>query len=271
MKWELLAEHRDKYIKKIQKVTKTGSWRPRSAPGSPSPPKPAKSNQDQGQYGMNQQLPQPSSQGLRLDDSHDLGTGYPTIKNSRSVTPPLVASYNKVAPLEAYTPHRGSRLPALRTQGEALNDLPTNPHNPPRSSIITVAHANDMVSSQNHRPSSVHGDSAIMPSPPRHSPYADDHLALGVVTPAPQRQHPRLAPHSTGQLPSYYLPTFSPAPFWKYLSLGGGGTSLIPDIKEDDDEDELGDMQGIDLARGFEKIGKFHLNGRIAGADCGAP
>lgn len=301
MKWELLAEHRDEYIKKIQKVTKTGSGRPGSAPGSPSSPKPAKSNQGQGQYGMNQQLPQPSSQGLRLDDSHDLGAGYPTIKNSRSVTPPPVASYNKVAPLEAYTPDRGSRLPALRTQGEALNDLSTNPHNPRRPSIITVAHTNDMVSSsQNHRPSSVHGDSANMPSPSRHSPYADDHPALSAVTPAPQRQHPRLAPPSTGQLPSSYLPTSSPAPFWKYVQFGStpakpgdysplkdlhssspppvsgpegssrirelgsplkergsgfhlagsrGGTSLIPDIKEDDDEDELGDMQGVDLAR----------------------
>ncbi|RPA99702.1 hypothetical protein L873DRAFT_1682814 [Choiromyces venosus 120613-1] len=267
MKWELLAEHRDEYIKKIQKVTKTGSGRPGSAPGSPSSPKPAKGNQGQVQYGMNQQLPQPSSQGLRLDDSHDLGMGYPTIKNSRSVTPPPVASYNRVAPLEAYTPDRGSRLPALRTQDKALNDLSTNPHHPRRSSIITAAHTNDMISA---------------------------------VTPAPQRQHPRLAPPSTGQLPSSYLPTSSPAPFWKYVQFGStpakpgeysplkdlhssspppvpgpegssrirelgsplkergggfhlagsrGGTSLIPDIKEDDDEDELGDMQGVDLAR----------------------
>ncbi|CAZ79385.1 unnamed protein product [Tuber melanosporum] len=249
MKWELLAEHRDEYIKKIQKVTKTGSGRPGSAPGSPSSPKP------------------PPSQALRLDDPHDLGTGYPTIKNSRSVTPPPVASYNRVAPLEAYTPDRGSRLPALRAQDNALNDLSTNPHHPRRSSIITATHTNDMISA---------------------------------VTPAPQRQHPRLAPPSTGQLPSSYLPTSSPAPFWKYVQFGStpakpgdysplkdlhssspppvsgpegssrirelgsplkergggfhlagsrGGTSLIPDIKEDDDEDELGDMQGVDLAR----------------------
>src|SRR5207237_10497691 len=120
-KWEVLAEHRDEYIKKIQKVTKTGSGRPGSAPGSPSSPKPAKGNQGQAQYGMSQQLPQPSSQGLRLDDPHDLGTGYPMIKNSRSVTPPPVTSYNRVAPLEAYTPDRGSRLPALRSQDKALN------------------------------------------------------------------------------------------------------------------------------------------------------
>ncbi|KAG0124208.1 putative forkhead transcription factor Fkh1/2 [Tuber indicum] len=301
MKWELLAEHRDEYIKKIQKVTKTGSGRPGSAPGSPSSPKPVKSNQGQAQYGMNQQLPQPPSQALRLDDPHDLGTGYPTIKNSRSVTPPPVASYNRVAPLEAYTPDRGSRLPALRAQDNALNDLSTNPHHPRRSSIITATHTNDMISSsQNHHPSSVHSDSANMPSPSRHSPYVDDHPALSAVTPAPQRQHPRLAPPSTGQLPSSYLPTSSPAPFWKYVQFGStpakpgdysplkdlhssspppvsgpegssrirelgsplkergggfhlagsrGGTSLIPDIKEDDDEDELGDMQGVDLAR----------------------
>jgi len=153
--------------------------------------------------------------------SHDLGAGHPTIKNSGFVTPPPVASSNKVAPLEAYTPDRGSRIPALRTQGEALNDLPTNPHNLRRSSIITVAHTNDMVSSsQNQRLSSVHGDSANMPSPSRHSPYVDHHPALSAVIPAPERQHPRLAPPSTGQLPSSHLPTSSPAPFWKYVRFG---------------------------------------------------
>lgn len=297
MKWELLAEHRDEYIKKLQKATKTGSGRPGSAPSSPSSPKPSKGTQSQASYAINHQLPQ----SLRIDDSEDPNMGYTAIKHSpRSVTPPPIASYNRVAPLEAYTPDRGSRLPALRNQDKTLLDVSTN-HHPRRSSIITAAHTNDMISSsQNHLTSSIHGDSGNIPSPSQPSPYGDEHPAMTAVTPAPQRQHPRLAPPSTGQLPSSYLPTSSPAPFWKYVQFGstpakhgdyspskdlhssspppaagaetssrirelgsplkerGGGfhlagtrgePSLIPDIKEDDDEDELGDFQGVDLAR----------------------
>jgi len=30
----------------------------------------------------------------------------------------------------------------------------------------------------------------------------------------------------------------------------------------DEDEDGLGDFAGVDLARGFEKIGKYHTNDR---------
>lgn len=78
----------------------------------------------------------------------------------------------------------------------------------------------------------------------------------------------------------------------------------MPDLKEEDeDEDGMGDLHGIDLTRyvlvivvylrplprvddvygedlgtdqcdtfyrGFEKIGKFHMNGRIAESDWGA-
>ncbi|KAL5612980.1 hypothetical protein BROUX41_003943 [Berkeleyomyces rouxiae] len=40
------------------------------------------------------------------------------------------------------------------------------------------------------------------------------------VTPAPPRVRPRLAPPSTVQRPSQYMPTSSPAPFWKYIDIG---------------------------------------------------
>ena len=41
-----------------------------------------------------------------------------------------------------------------------------------------------------------------------------------LVTPAPARVHPRLAPPSTAQRPSQHMPTSSPAPFWKYAEFG---------------------------------------------------
>jgi hypothetical protein len=41
-----------------------------------------------------------------------------------------------------------------------------------------------------------------------------------LVTPAPHRVHPRLAPPSTAQRPSQHMPTSSPAPFWKYADIG---------------------------------------------------
>src|SRR5690606_7433012 len=136
----------------------------------------------------------------------------------------------------------------------------------------------------------------------RISPYPDDQPTLAAVTPAPQRQHPRLAPPSAGQLPSSYLPTSSPAPFWKYAGwnssgdftptkdfiassspppppdsikrnpnaralgspirekseskMGVGNNDETPkpkmgqiSLEDDDDEDGLGDFQGIDLTK----------------------
>lgn len=307
MKWELLPEHRDEYIKKLQKPPKTGQGRQNSVPNSPSSPKPlSKSATSQLQHSISQPLSQnPGSQGLRLEDSQDLNMKYPTIKHSpRSVTPPPITSY-RVAPLEAYTPDRGSRLPTLptlRNLDKPLLDTSINAHHVRRASLIQPANTNEMISSsQNHHATSIHGDiNTIPPSPSQHSPYADDNPAVTAMTPAPQRQHPRLAPPSTGQLPSSYLPTSSPAPFWKYIHFGstpakpndysplkdlhssspppavgldggsgvhghrelgsplkergrgfrlGAGPELVPDLKEEDDEDGMGDLHGIDLTR----------------------
>lgn len=355
MKWELLPEHRDEYIKKLQKPPKAGPGRQNSVPNSPSSPKPnlnVKSASSQLQQSIGQPLAKNSSQGLRLEDSQDLNMKYPTIKRSpRSVTPPPITSY-RVAPLEAYTPDRGSRLPTLptlRSLDKPLVDTKDS-HHARRASLIQPANINEMISSaqSHHHNSPVRGDiNYIPPSPSQNSQYADDNPAVTAMTPAPQRQHPRLAPPSTGQLPSSYLPTSSPAPFWKYIHFGstpakpsdysplkdlhssspppavgrddkehrvrelasplkergkgfrlGAGPQLVPDLREEDeDEDGMGDLHGIDLTRyvaslriflaqtpmdsrlisgilrtyrGFEKIGKFHMNGRIAESDWGA-
>ncbi|KAI0024685.1 fork head domain-containing protein [Xylariomycetidae sp. FL0641] len=48
-----------------------------------------------------------------------------------------------------------------------------------------------------------------------------------LVTPAPLRVHPQLAPPSTAQRPSQHMPTSSPAPFWKYADINS--TPMRPD------------------------------------------
>ena len=162
---------------------------------------------------------------MTLEDSKDaIMPNPPRIKYSpRSVTPPPLASY-RPAPLEAYTPDRGSRLPVvrgepvdgfLRARRSALMESPM-PH--PTMRTGAGLHSEDLPgSTQDTAPMS-----ALSP-PPHHpsSSYADDHTAVIAVTPAPQRQHPRLAPPSVSQLPSSYLPTSSPAPFWRYMEWDG--------------------------------------------------
>lgn len=297
MKWELLPEHREEYIKKLQKPPKGNGRQGSSQPGSPSPPRPAP-----------KALPQQPVRPIpSLASMPDLSYNYPVRAGTpRSVTPPPAAlSSYRVQPLEAYTPDRGSHLPALRNADKTLSDTPgiklRNQSGIQSGGVISSSQA------------------AAPPSPSQQpSLYGggDDNPAVVLaVTPAPQRQHPRLAPPSTNQLPSSYLPTSSPAPFWKYVQFGstpakpndyspskdltssspppqidtnnqsrelgsplkdrsggfhlGGPRTLISSAKADEQEDDegLGDFPGIDLTRGFEKIGKFHMNGRFAESD----
>lgn len=51
-----------------------------------------------------------------------------------------------------------------------------------------------------------------------------------LVTPAPLKVHPRLAPPSTAQRPSQHMPTSSPAPFWKFAEYGSTPIKPLPDI-----------------------------------------
>lgn len=44
--------------------------------------------------------------------------------------------------------------------------------------------------------------------------------STSMLTPAPRRQQPRLAPPSTAQVPSKFMPLSSPAQFWKFADLG---------------------------------------------------
>jgi hypothetical protein len=266
MKWELLPEHREEYIKKLRKPAK-GGRQGSSQPGSPASPRNAS------KPFQSHPTPRPIT---ALEEQRSPG----------SVTPPQIPSY-RVQQLEAYTPDRGSRLPALRSADKTLSDTPRPQSSRLQPGTLTSA-ANLSVITGLHAPS---------PAPGGY----DDGANMSAVTPAPQRQHPRLAPPSTSQLPSSYLPTSSPAPFWKYVQFGSTpakpdgfsplkdlnssspppvGAGLERDVRElgsplkergggfprlgggggedgkataaggEDDEDEgLGDFPGIDLTR----------------------
>jgi len=212
MKWELLPEHRGEYIKKLRKPAKGGrltTSQPASSPMGgtrktlqPQPVKPMPSLDD------------PPAQAPERNES-----------TPRSVTPPPMPAY-RVQPLEAYTPDRGSRLPALRNTDKTLVDTPGPTIRPSIGGLGPISGLGGSITAG--------GDETPI-SPIRHSnSYNDDDTAgPSTLTPAPQRHHPRLAPASTGpaQLPSSYLPTSSPAPFWKYVHFGS--TPAKPDGYKD--------------------------------------
>jgi hypothetical protein len=212
MKWELLPEHRDEYIKKLRKPSKGGRLS-LSQSGSPSSPR----------GGAQKTLqPQPVRPMHPLDDP-PTQTAEGNRSPPRSVTPPSMPTY-RVQPQEAYTPDRGSRLPALRNPDKTLVDTPGPPihHN-----------TGDLGPISGPGGSTTPADGDQIPTSPirRSNTFNDDddNIGLSTLTPAPRRHHPRLAPPSTGrgQLPSSYLPTSSPAPFWKYIHFGS--TPAKPD------------------------------------------
>lgn len=60
----------------------------------------------------------------------------------------------------------------------------------------------------------------VQGSPPALSSSYAPEEGQSLITPAPVRKHPYLAPPSTAQRPSQHMPTSSPAPFWRYAELG---------------------------------------------------
>ncbi|KAI9837997.1 MAG: hypothetical protein M1819_006151 [Sarea resinae] len=281
MKWQIVPEHRDDFTRRGQRSGNRGN-RGSSAPSSPA----AKENSG---------IPPSSSQTMQpigVDDSREAPVSNNRMKFSpRSTTPPL-SSY-PVAPKEAYTPERGSRLPAIRRGENGVNELDQSPIPGPRSKPYGFSDA-----------------AAGSPPTLSSSAYMDDNQSM--ITPAPRRQLPKLAPPSTAQVPSTYMPTSSPAPFWKYVDMNSTPARPIPDLSpyksgpglpqssspppaesdrrdagsptkagsarpmtarpedkplksengvtgppQEDEEENLG---GFDLARGFQPIGSFHKN-----------
>lgn len=216
MKWMIAPEHRQEYWKKQLRKGNNSS-----APSSPATKDP------------------PSSRG-------NAGSSYEAIFSATKTSPqapsPGFSSFS-VAPVEAYTPERGSRLarggPDLsRSAGNAgefneqsplptrtRNDNHDNTHN--NSSNNNHQNNANSESAANHRTYGLSGNATGSP-PVLSSSYYDEGPS-SMITPAPQRHQPRLPPPSTAQVPSKFMPMSSPAQFWKF-DIGSTPARLVPDM-----------------------------------------
>lgn len=83
------------------------------------------------------------------------------------------------------------------------------------------------------RRSSAGASTAMTETAPRSPLLTSSYLPednTSLVTPAPHKVHPRLAPPSTAQRPSQHMPTSSPAPFWKFAEYGSTPIKPLADI-----------------------------------------
>ena len=202
MKWQIVPEYREDYWKK---QTRKGNQS--SAPSSPA-----------GKEG--------SSRGAN---------GFEAVFSAANRNSPLGSSPGfssfPVAPIEAYTPERGSRT-GLRGSRTDLDETPL----PNRSAknlnrIVNESGNSNNIKNENDRDNDNDNDSprlgrafglstnAVNSPPVLSSSYYDDQPS-SMFTPAPQRQQPRLPPPSTAQVPSKFMPMSSPAQFWKFAELG---------------------------------------------------
>ncbi|KAJ5439681.1 transcriptional regulator family: Forkhead [Penicillium daleae] len=223
MKWQIAAEHREEYRKKqMRKGTQS------SAPSSPATKEPPSSAR--------------GTHVAALDTSFAA-----TAKKSPPVSSPGFSSF-PVAPVEAYTPERGSRLGRgvgsdhpLRHMNprdyEEPSPLPARSHNGNTASSSRVQNSSNNLSRAYGLSDNVAG------SPPVLSSSYYDEGPSSMITPAPQRQQPRLPPPSTAQIPSKFMPMSSPAQFWKFADIGSTPARPVPDmspLKGEPDERIIG-------------------------------
>lgn len=207
MKWQIAVEYREEYRKKqMRKGTQS------SAPSSPA-------------------TKEPPSSAPRGNHIPSLDTSFSAAaKKSPPVSSPGFSSF-PVAPVEAYTPERGSRAGRgvgsdhpLRHQNprdyEEPSPLPARSH----ASNASTSHAQNNLSRAYGLSDNVAGSPPVLSSS-----YYDDGPS-SMITPAPQRQQPRLPPPSTAQIPSKFMPMSSPAQFWKFADIGSTPARPVPDM-----------------------------------------
>ncbi|EAS32703.2 forkhead box protein C2 [Coccidioides immitis RS] len=178
MKWQIVPEYREEYWKKAHKGMQS------SAPSSPIGKDSPSFQKANGQGSFEKRMENPQS----------------TTK-PRQTGSPAYHTFS-VAPVEAYTPDRGSRAGrSLDAHNPAETPMPSRPRNGEGSRAYGLS------------------DNVAGSPPALSSSYYDD-AASSMITPAPLRQQPRLAPPSTAQIPSKFMPMSSPAQFWKFADIG---------------------------------------------------
>lgn len=215
MKWMIAPEHRQEYWKKQLRKGNNSS-----APSSPATKEPPSSRGTNGHAGS-------SYEGI-----------FSATKTSPQTTSPGFSSFS-VAPVEAYTPERGSRLgqrgtdlarSGANTDFDEQSPLPTRIRNTQHengnnSQNNSTSNAND---GSTNRAYGLSGNATGSP-PVLSSSYYDEGPS-SMITPAPQRHQPRLPPPSTAQIPSKFMPMSSPAQFWKFADIGSTPARLVPDM-----------------------------------------
>ncbi|KAJ9206614.1 transcriptional regulator family: Forkhead [Paecilomyces variotii] len=208
MKWQIAPEHRQEYWKKhLRKGTQS------SAPSSPATKDgPAFRN---------------------ANGNSNFESVFSAGKTSPQQPSPGFSSF-PVAPVEAYTPERGSRAGNRAGGRDLRNNNTTTDYEEPsplpgRSRSNTTGRTYGL------------SDNAANSPPVLSSSYYDDGPS-SMITPAPQRQQPRLPPPSTAQIPSKFMPMSSPAQFWKFADIGSTPARPVPDMSPL--KGELGDGLG---------------------------
>ncbi|KAL4810325.1 fork head domain-containing protein [Aspergillus unguis] len=198
MKWQIAPEYREEYWKKqLRKGAQS------SAPSSPATKDPAASR---------------SAAASGMESVFSAG------KKSPPVSSPSFNSF-PVAPVEAYTPERGSR-------GGRTGPIEPPSLRPPRRDYEEPSPLpNRSATKQTPGISRAYGlsDNATRSPPVLSSSYYDDGPS-SMITPAPQRHQPRLPPPSTAQVPSKFMPMSSPAQFWKFADIGSTPARPVPDM-----------------------------------------
>lgn len=197
MKWQIAAEYREEYWKKQLRKGTTQS----SAPSSPA-------TKEHVSRSVN-------------NHSENVFNG----KKSPAVSSPGFSSF-PVAPVEAYTPERGSRV--ARGADHPLRNTSARDYEEPSPLPTRSATKNHGASSALTRAYGL-SDNVVNSPPVLSSSYYDDGPS-SMITPAPQRQQPRLPPPSTAQIPSKFMPMSSPAQFWKFADIGSTPARPVPDM-----------------------------------------
>lgn len=230
MKWQIAPEYREEYWKKQLRKGGTQS----SAPSSPA----TKEGFSRGTNGLE--------------------AVFSAEKKSPQVSSPGFSSF-PVAPVEAYTPERGSRggpgIPDLRMRHKNARDYEEPSPLPSRS--VNRKNTTSNNNNNNNNLSRAYGLSDnVAGSPPVLSSSYYDEGPSSMITPAPQRQQPRLPPPSTAQIPSKFMPMSSPAQFWKFADIGSTparsaldmsplkGATLGGSGADDADDDDAGRGRG---------------------------
>ncbi|KAL5339147.1 forkhead transcription factor Fkh1/2 [Aspergillus crustosus] len=212
MKWQIAPEYREEYWKKqLRKGAQS------SAPSSPA-------------------TKDPVSRGGAV--ASGMESVFSAGRKSPPVSSPSFSSF-PVAPVEAYTPERGSRA----GRNGALEPSSLRPPNP-RDYDEPSPLPNRSATKQNGGLGRAYGLSDTTRSPPvLSSSYYDDGPS-SMITPAPQRHQPRLPPPSTAQVPSKFMPMSSPAQFWKFADIGSTPARPVADMSplKGDPVDLLGNI-----------------------------